>query len=76
MDDANELELVHMTGTAINMVELVDQDFGIKVPNSYRLKRKVEMYQWKEHCREDDEWRKSYHYEQVWSEDRINSATF
>ena len=44
VDDANELELVHMTGTAINIVELVDQDFGIKVPNSYRLKRKVEMY--------------------------------
>lgn len=77
VDDTNEFELVHMTGTAINMVELLDSEFGIKVPNSYRLKRKVEMYQWKEHCHEDEDTnKKSYSYEQVWSEERINSAIF
>ena len=34
------------------------------------------MYQWKEHCSEDDENRKSYYYERVWCEERINSAVF
>ena len=43
-DDANEYELVHMTGTTENAVEIVDNDFGIIAHNSYRLKRKVEMY--------------------------------
>ena len=48
-DEANEFDLAHMTGTTVNTDEIEDKDFGIKVPNSYRLKRKVEMYQWKEH---------------------------
>ena len=43
-DDANEYELVHMTGTSVNAVEIVDNEFGIVAHNSYRLKRKVEMY--------------------------------
>ena len=47
-DDANEYELVHMTGTSVNAVEIVDNEFGIVAHNSYRLKRKVEMYQWQE----------------------------
>jgi len=43
-DDANEFELVHLTGTAVNNTEIADNDFGIVAHNSYRLKRKVEMY--------------------------------
>lgn len=43
-DDANEFELVHLTGTTVNKLEIVDNEFGITVNNSYRLKRKVEMY--------------------------------
>mgnify|MGYP003336048894 CR=1 FL=1 len=43
-DDINEFELVHLTGTAVNNTEIVDNDFGIVAHNSYRLKRKVEMY--------------------------------
>lgn len=49
-DDVNEFELVHMMGTTVNSVEIIDNDFGIVVHNSYRLKRKVEMYQWREHA--------------------------
>ena len=37
-----------MTGTSVNAVEIVDNEFGIVAHNSYRLKRKVEMYQWQE----------------------------
>lgn len=47
-DEANEMELVHLTGQTVNNVEIVDTDFGIVAHNSYRLKRKVEMYQWQE----------------------------
>ena len=43
-DDTNEYELVHVTGTTVNNQEIVDNDFGIVAHNSYRLKRKVEMY--------------------------------
>ena len=40
----NEFELVHLTGTAVNNTEIVDNDFGIVAHNSYRLKRRVEMF--------------------------------
>ena len=44
VDEANEYELVHVSGTTVNSTELIDNDFGIVAYNSYRLKRKVEMY--------------------------------
>ena len=72
-----------MTGTTVNPEEIEDKDFGIKVSNSYRLKRKVEMYQWKEKCHHHhgnnnngDHNRKRYTYEKVWSEEKISSAGF
>ena len=43
-DDANDFKLVHMTGVAVPKETITDKDFGIEVENSYRLKRKVEMY--------------------------------
>lgn len=47
-EDENEFELVHMSGEAVNNTEIVDNDFGIIAHNSYRLRRKVEMFQWRE----------------------------
>mmetsp|Transcript_20677 Transcript_20677/g.27906 ORF Transcript_20677/g.27906 Transcript_20677/m.27906 type:complete len:113 (-) Transcript_20677:1282-1620(-) len=44
IDEANEYELVHVSGTTTNSNDLVDEDFSIVAQNSYRLKRKVEMY--------------------------------
>ena len=54
----------------------MDNGFGIIAQNSYRLKRKVEMYQYREkvHTNDDDE--KSYTYETVWSDVKIDSNTF
>ena len=83
-DDANEFDLAHMTGTTVNTDEIEDKEFGIKVPNSYRLKRKVEMYQWKEHVEygardrngNEDRNARDYTYEKVWSEEKISSAGF
>ena len=74
-DEINEFELVHLAGQTLNNMEIVDQDFGIIAHNSYRLKRKVEMYQWREIVESKDD-RKSYRYDAVWSESRIDSSSF
>ena len=55
---------------------MVDQDFGIVANNSYRLKRKVEMYQWVEHRETDSNDNTTYSYNQTWSEKRIDSSGF
>jgi len=44
----NNFKLVHMIGESSNSTVLVDNEFGISVENSYRLKRIVEVYQWVE----------------------------
>ena len=59
-----------MQGTAYNPAELVDKDFGVVAPNSYRLKRKVEMYQWREIKRTVNE-KTETRYDKVWSETPI-----
>ena len=64
-----------MTGTSVNAVEIIDNDFGVVAPNSYRLKRKVEMYQWRE-VRRDHGDRAEFTYETVWSETKIESGSF
>jgi hypothetical protein len=55
IDDANEFELIHVSGTTHNSTDLIDEDFGIVAHDSYRLKRKVEMYQWREIVTTHDE---------------------
>ena len=42
----NNFKLIHVTGKTENKTDLVDNDFGVSIENSYRLKRKVEVYQW------------------------------
>ena len=64
---------MHTSGNAVNPDEIKDRDFGIVAQNSYRLKRKVEMYQWREIARTEDE-RTVYSYEKVWSETAIDSS--
>ena len=43
-DEQHEFELVHTVGSSENRDEIEDPDFGIIARDSYRLKRKVEMY--------------------------------
>lgn len=74
-DDANEFELVHLTGETVNNMQICDNEFAIVAMNAYRLKRKVEMYQWRETCKEKDG-KKKYSYESVWCEERIDSNSF
>ncbi len=47
IDDVNEDHLVYACGEASSDEILSDEEFGIEV-NALKLKRKVEMYQWKE----------------------------
>lgn len=75
VDGINEFELVHLTGTTTNSTMILDNDLGIVARNSYRLKRKVEMYQWREICHEKDG-KKTFTYDHAWSETPINSNSF
>lgn len=47
VDAANNGKLVHLTADAVTDETLVDQGFGVSA-NAIRLRRDVEMYQWKE----------------------------
>jgi hypothetical protein len=47
VDEANNGKLVHLSADAVTDETLVDQDFGVSA-NAIRLRREVEMYQWKE----------------------------
>ncbi len=47
VDSANEGKLVHLTADATTEETLADEDFGISA-NAIRLRRSVEMYQWKQ----------------------------
>lgn len=80
---ANEGRLVHLTGKADTTERLSDPDFGVAM-NALRLARKVEMYQWQEHEKEETrdkigggrETVRHYSYSEVWSEREIRSDSF
>ncbi len=48
VDASLEGKLVHFAGPAKTTESLSDDDFGVKVENSFSMSRVVEMYQWKE----------------------------
>ena len=43
--EENDFDLVYTAGKAQNSAQIEDKEFGIKVSDSYRLIRTVEMYQ-------------------------------
>jgi hypothetical protein len=47
VDPANEGKLVHLTAKAVTDETLADDMFGVSA-NAIKLRRNVEMYQWKE----------------------------
>jgi Transmembrane protein 43 len=83
VDAANQGKLVHLTADATTEETLADEDFGISA-NAIRLRRDVEMYQWKEN--ESSETRKklgggeetvtTYTYSKEWSGMLNNSSNF
>ncbi len=84
VDKANEGKLVHVAGDVKTATGLADEKFDIKAPNALRLRRKVEMYQWKEDEKTEtkknlggsEERIKTYTYEKVWTESVIDSTQF
>jgi hypothetical protein len=83
VDPANEGKLVHVTGTATTGETVADPVFGVAA-KTIRMRRKVEMYQWKETSSTQKQKNLGgsettttvYKYTQVWSEQPINSAAF
>lgn len=83
VDSGSNGKLVHMTETAVTEETLKDAEFDVAL-KALKLRRKVEMYQWKE--RKEKKSRKklgggketvtTYHYDQVWSEKLISSSSF
>lgn len=70
VDPANEGKLVHLTGKMCCGEKLTDPKYGVSA-NAVKLKRNVEMYQWKEEKKD-----KSVTYSKVWSATWIDSSKF
>ncbi|MGA2501326.1 MAG: TMEM43 family protein, partial [Tepidisphaeraceae bacterium] len=82
---ANESKLVHLTATAATTQHLEDKQFGISPKeNVLKLRRDVQMYQWKETEKTEKEknlggsetTRKTYTYSKTWSDKLIDSTSF
>ena len=84
VNTANEGALVHVTGSVVVPGELSDPVFAVRASNALRLRRTVEMYQWRESSRTEtrttvgggEERVTTYSYERVWSRNLINSDRF
>ena len=83
VDPANEGKLVHITALATTKDILEDSEFGISA-NAIKLKRAVQMYQWKE-IQKSEKTKKvgggtttetTYTYEKEWSSKLIDSGKF
>ena len=83
VDPAKEGKLVHITGRAKSTETLSDPVFGVSA-NAIALKRKVEMYQWKESSKSETknklgggtETVTTYTYAKEWSESLQDSSKF
>lgn len=79
----NKGELIHVTGKADTEATLTDPVFGVSA-NALKLKRTVEMYQWKESTETKTETKvgggeekvTTYSYNKTWSDRHIDSEDF
>jgi hypothetical protein len=78
VDSFNEGRLVHLTGQVLTDDVLTDETFNLYFYHTIaiKLRRTVEMYQWKESSYRDDEGDIHYTHKKVWSEHRIDSSRF
>jgi hypothetical protein len=80
----NDGKLVHVVGQATASAAVADSDLNVNFPGQVTVARTVEMYQWQEkkssHTEDKlgggQETTTTYTYEQVWSEDKIDSSDF
>jgi hypothetical protein len=83
-DPANEGRLVHVAGPLRTPGTLVDADTGMRVTGAAVLRRRVEMYQWREQSSSSTSTnlggsqttQTTYSYSRVWSETAIDSSRF
>lgn len=83
VDAANEGRLVHLSGRADTRETLTDPQFGIGV-KGLKLRRVVQMYQWREHSRSETreklgggtETVTTYSYDKGWESGLVNAARF
>ena len=83
VDESNNGKLVHLSSDAVTDETLADQDFGVSA-NAIRLRRDVEMYQWKQTEKSEtrkklgggDETVTTYTYTKEWSGMLNNTANF
>jgi len=83
INSTNDQQLVHLTGFANTDEILSDQEFGVS-ENALKLRREVQIYQWQEEKSSKKKKKlgggektvTTYTYEQVWSDDLINSNQF
>jgi hypothetical protein len=83
VNPANEKKLVHLSGAATTTETLADAEFGVSA-NAIKLRRNVEMYQWKE--KEETKTEKktgggsttttTYTYSKEWLDAPVSSAAF
>lgn len=83
LSGSNDGKLVHTTGEAKSHEELRDPEFGISTA-AIALKRKVEMYQWREHTKKETKKKvgggtktvTTYTYDKGWSSSATSSSDF
>ncbi|MCY2995284.1 MAG: TMEM43 family protein [Planctomycetota bacterium] len=83
VDPALDQQLVHLTAEATTEETLTDADFKFSAP-AIKLRRRVEMYQWKEDERTEErkklgggvEKKTTWTYEKTWSPELISSQGF
>jgi len=83
VDQANNGELIHISGSGVSEGVLEDSYFGASV-EGFKLQRTVEMYQWKEtessttrnKAGGGTETVTEYSYTKVWSSEMISSTSF
>jgi hypothetical protein len=83
IDPDNDGKLVHLTGRATTASVLSDRSFGVN-ESALKLKRVVEMYQWKEVKKTEtinniggsQTKQTTYSYHKVWSSSLVNSSRF
>ncbi len=84
VDPANEGRLVHVTGEATTSETLRDPEFRVSAASAIRLRRVVEMYQWREHKHTQTQHKPgggtntitTYTYDAGWSSTLIDSNRF
>lgn len=76
VDNSNDGKLISTNGT-VNVIDenIKDSIFGVKIDNTAKVKRIVEMYQWDEESDTDDD-TTTYTYKKEWSTTENNSEFF